>query len=56
MINGRKESLKKKVSGKNLPGGTIDEDSDRDYYVQNGYQYWPFQGEYWLTSAFPKKA
>jgi tetratricopeptide (TPR) repeat protein len=48
MINGRKESLKKKIAGKDMPTGQIDEDSGRDYYVQNGYEYWPFRGEYWL--------
>jgi len=48
MINGKKESLKKRVAGKDLPSDTVDKDTERDYYVQNGYQYWPFQGEYWL--------
>lgn len=49
MINGKKEQLKKKVAGKDLPKGQIDEDNSRDYYIQNGYQYWPFRGEYWLN-------
>lgn len=49
MINGKKEQLKKKVAGKDLPKGQIDEDNSRDYYIQNGYQYWPFEGEYWLN-------
>lgn len=47
MINGRKEQLKKKIAGKDIPK-TIEEDVDRKYYVQNGYEYWPFDGEYWL--------
>lgn len=48
MINGKKEQLKKKVAGKTLPKAQIDESNDRDYYIQNGYEYWPFRGEYWL--------
>lgn len=48
MINGQKERLKKKISEKDLPQEQVDEKSDRDYYIQNGYEYYPFQGEYWL--------
>ncbi|MCB0390531.1 MAG: tetratricopeptide repeat protein [Bdellovibrionales bacterium] len=47
MLNGKKEMVKKKVAGKDLPK-TIDEEQERDFFVQNGYQYWPFEGEYWL--------
>lgn len=50
LINGRKESLKKEMAGKDLTEQKqqIDEDNNRDYYVQNSYEYWPFRGEYWL--------
>lgn len=48
MINGKKESLKKKIAGKDLPEEQIDQDTQRDYYIQNGYEYWPFKGEYWM--------
>lgn len=48
MINGKKESLKMKLAGKDLPTEQIDEKIDRTFYVQNGYEYYPFQGEYWL--------
>jgi len=48
MINGRKEALKKKIAGKDLPEQQIDDDNSRDFYIQNGYEYWPFRGEYWL--------
>jgi TolA-binding protein len=48
MTNGRKEQLKKKVAGKELPKAQVNEDQERDTYVQNGYQYWTFRGEYWL--------
>lgn len=47
MINGKKELLKKKIAGKDAPK-TVNDDVDRVFYVQNGYQYWPFDGEYWL--------
>ena len=48
MINGRKESLKKRIAGKELPTQEIDSDNERDFYIQNGFEYWPFRGEYWL--------
>lgn len=46
MINGKKEILKKKIAGKALE--QVDEKVDRTFFVQNGYEYWPFEGEYWL--------
>jgi hypothetical protein len=48
MINGKKELLKKKIAGKQAPSAQIDENMDRKFYTQNGYEYWPFDGEYWL--------
>lgn len=48
MINGKKEALKKKVAGKDLPTSQVDQTLKRDYYIQNGFEYWKFQGEYWL--------
>ncbi len=48
MINGQKELLKKKIAGKDISTKQIDEDVNREFYVQNGYEYWPFDGEYWL--------
>lgn len=51
MINGKKESLKKKMTGKDLAEVQVDEDRDREFYVQNGYEYYPFQGEYWLDEV-----
>jgi hypothetical protein len=47
MINGRKESVKKKIAGKDL-GEQIDDDVNRKFYIENGFQYYPFQGEFWL--------
>lgn len=48
MINGRKETLKKKIAGREVDGQQIDSQNQRDFYIQNGYEYWPFRGEYWL--------
>ena len=48
MINGRKESLKKKIAGKEMTDTQIDGENQRDFYIKNGYEYWPFRGEYWL--------
>jgi len=50
MINGQKELLKKKIAGKNAPK-QLDDDVDRQFYVKNGFQYWPFDGEYWLDEV-----
>ncbi len=49
MINGQKEQLKKQIAGKGLTEEQIDDDASRDFYVQNGYEYWPFSGEYWIN-------
>jgi len=48
LLNAKKEALKKKMAGKGLAGPQVDEGTDRSYYIQNGYEYWPFRGEYWL--------
>ncbi len=47
MIAGKKEVVKKRISGSDLPD-TVDAKVDREFYVQNGYEYYPFRGEYWL--------
>jgi tetratricopeptide (TPR) repeat protein len=46
MLNSKREALKKEIQGKGLE--KVDQDTERSYYVQNGYEYWPFKGEYWL--------
>ncbi len=48
MINSKKELIKKKVAGKEIQDNSEQRSRTRDYYIQNGYEYWPFQGEYWL--------
>ncbi|MBO9667318.1 MAG: hypothetical protein J7501_10960 [Bdellovibrio sp.] len=50
MINGRKETVKKKIAGKDL-GDQIDDKVDRQFYIENGFQYYPFQGEFWLDEV-----
>jgi len=47
-LNSQKEELKKEIAGKDTGGKQVDENRARDFYVKNGYQYWPFDGEYWL--------
>jgi len=51
MINGQKESIKKRLAGKDLSDVQVDDEQDRSFYVQNGYEYYPFQGEYWLDEV-----
>jgi tetratricopeptide (TPR) repeat protein len=48
MISAQKEVVKKKISGSDLPEARIDDNRSRSFYVQNGYQYYPFEDEYWL--------
>lgn len=47
-LSSRKESIRKEIAGKGLEKTRVDENQNRNYYVQNGYEYWPFTGEYWL--------
>lgn len=50
MINGKKEVIKKRISNKDLEEEQkqVNDDQDRNFYIQNGYEYYPFKGEYWL--------
>ena len=48
MLNSKKQFLKREIAGKILPSTQINQKVSRDFYIQNGYQYWPFRGEYWL--------
>lgn len=48
MISGKKESLRKEIAGKGLAKKQITEDESRSFFIGNGFEYWPFQGEYWL--------
>lgn len=48
MISGKKESLRKEIAGKGVLKKQITDDETRSFFIGNGYEYWPFQGEYWL--------
>lgn len=48
MLSSKKESVKKEIAGKGLGRDRVDDNNARNYYIQNGYEYWPFKGEYWL--------
>jgi tetratricopeptide (TPR) repeat protein len=48
MISGKKETVRKELAGKGVARQKVDQDSARSFYIQNGYEYWPFKGEYWL--------
>lgn len=48
-LNSKKEEIKKEIAGKDVETQKqVDEARARDFYIQNGYQYYPFDGEYWL--------
>lgn len=48
MISGKKESLRKEIAGKEIQTTQITDNESRDYFIGNGFEYWPYQGEYWL--------
>lgn len=48
MLRSRRIFLKKKIARRDESTGASVEDFGRSFYIQNGYEYWPFQGEYWL--------
>ncbi len=47
MLGGLRTTLKDKMSSSNSDDSNLDAEHGRDYYVKNGYRYWPFQGEFW---------
>ena len=44
-LNGQRMQLKEKLMVDARQ--TVDGDFNRGYYAQNGYRYWPFEGEFW---------
>lgn len=50
LLKTKQTAIKKKIAEKKL--GILskedEEERKRNFYIQNGYEYWPFQGEYWL--------
>lgn len=49
-LSSKKDSAKKKIAGKDLPQ-MIDSGVDREFYVQNGFEFYPFKGEFWLDEV-----
>ena len=48
LLRNKRGFLKKKIAQKTVGKVSI-EQFDRSFYIQNGYEYWPFKGgEYWL--------
>lgn len=47
LVNGRKEQIKSKLASSKSKV-SVEGDTGRSVYVQNGYNFWPFRGEYWL--------
>jgi len=47
-VRGQRLSVKKEIAGKNLKKKQITEDDSRSYFIKNGFEYWPYKGEYWL--------
>lgn len=48
MTNSEKEAIRNKMLLSEEESKSIDENATRDYYIENGYEFWPFRGEYWL--------
>ena len=50
MLNLKKEQAKKKaIASADAPVASpqVNKNDKREFYIQNGYQYYPFQGEFW---------
>lgn len=48
MLSSKREALRNEIASKGVEPLQIDEETERNFYVQNGFDYWPFKGEYWL--------
>lgn len=42
------EEKKRSSKAKMVENRTLDQNEKRSFFVQNGYRYWPFNGEYWV--------
>lgn len=47
MLGGLRTTLKDKMASSSSVDDSLNASLGRDYYVKNGYRYWPFQGEFW---------
>ncbi len=45
LLNDKKEFIRNKMT--EAPESSFESGNSRDFYVQNGFYYYPFQGEYW---------
>lgn len=43
ILNGQRIKVRNQIAGQDV----VIEDKERSYYAQNGYRFWPMQGEYW---------
>ncbi len=48
LISSEKELARKTLEGRADDKEKADGGVNRVFYIQNGYEYWPFKGEYWL--------
>lgn len=48
MLSEQKKRLKQNKAPLTQAKKRIGEGEERDFFIQNGYEYWPFDGEYWL--------
>lgn len=48
MTNSEKENIRNRMLETEPEKSSIDAEVTRDIYIENGYEYWPFRGEYWL--------
>tara|TARA_B100001248_G_scaffold261550_1_gene253102 strand:- start:5296 stop:6933 length:1638 start_codon:yes stop_codon:yes gene_type:complete len=46
MLNAKKEDIKKNLGTEKQ--AKVDDSINREFYIQNGFEYYPFKGEYWL--------
>jgi phage pi2 protein 07 len=46
MLNAKKEQIKKTIGTEKQVN--VDDTMNREFYIQNGFEYYPFKGEYWL--------
>ena len=48
LVSAEKEDARKKLEGRDDFDAEVNAKSSRFTFRKNGYEYWPFQGEYWL--------
>ena len=52
MLNAQKDVLKRRIVERDTKMQSLSQaERNRNFYVQGGFEYWPFQGEYWLDEV-----